>query len=235
MSLTQKQRHYCLFGAYCSIIAGFCYLILTIFAFLLPESIATYIASEQYFRDFKEIKNYFLFLKFFHSCANLAMIGVVTTFSMLCRDKHHAIVNWCGTIAIIGYAIGIFQNIQDASIIPHLAHEYEISNIAIQKTIIALGVSNPFLFIVSLGLPGIWFIVVSYIGYFNKSIPKLLIILGFLWGIGNILTAIAHAFIIIQLIYLVAIGAFIFAPLWGILEGVFLLNRVKSSAQWGKE
>tara|TARA_A100001015_G_C14961383_1_gene701076 strand:- start:773 stop:1486 length:714 start_codon:yes stop_codon:yes gene_type:complete len=234
MSLNVKQRNHCLFGGYCSIIAGFCYLILTIFAFLLPESIATYIASDQYFKDFKEIKIYFFLLKFFHSAANLAMIGVVSTFSMLCRDKHHAIVNWCSTIAIIGYAIGIFQNIQDVSIIPHLAHEYEISNAVLQKTILAIGVSNPFLFIISLGLPGIWFIVISYIGYFNDSIPKLLIILGFLWGFGNILTAIAHAFIIINLIYLVALGAFIFAPLWGVLEGLFLFKLVKSEKNWGE-
>lgn len=235
MSLTKKQRYHCLFGAYCSITAGFCYLVLTVFAFLLPESIATYVASEQYFKDFKEIKHYFFLLKFFHSGANLAMIGVVLTFSKLCRDKNHAIINWCGTVAIIGYAIGIFQNIQDASLIPHLAYEYEVSSIAIQKTILALGVSNPFLFIVSLGFPGVWFIVVSYIGYFNKSIPKVLIALGFLWGIGNILTAIAHAFVIVKLIYLVALGAAIFAPLWGVLEGLFLLKRVKSSATWGKE
>ena len=65
MSLNVKQRNHCLFGGYCSIIAGFCYLILTIFAFLLPESIATYIASDQYFKDFKEIKIYFFFTKIF--------------------------------------------------------------------------------------------------------------------------------------------------------------------------
>jgi len=235
MSLSLKQRNHCMFGAYCSIIAGFCYLVLTIFAFTLPESIATYMASEQYFKDFKDIKTYFFILKFFHSCANLAMIGVVSTFSILCRDKHHAIVNWCGTLAIIGYAIGLFQNIQDVSLIPHLAYEYEISNSAIQKTILALGVSNPFLFIVSLGLPGIWFIVVSYIGFFNNSIPKILIALGFLWGIGNIVTAIAHAFVIVKLIYLVALGAAIFSPLWGILEGMFLFKLVKSKSVWGKE
>ena len=97
----------------------------------------------------------------------------------------------------------------------------------IQQTILSLGVSNPFLFIVSLGLPGIWFIIVSLLGLSNKKIPKLLLILGLLWGFGNILTAIAHSFIIIDLIYLVAVGAFVFAPLWGFLEGAFLFKLVK--------
>ena len=62
----------------------------------------------------------------------------------------------------------------------------------------------------------------------NNLIPKLLIILGFLWGIGNILTAIAHAFIILPMLYLVQIGAIVFAPAWGILEGVYLLSLEKA-------
>jgi len=90
MALTEKQRSHCKFGAYCSITAGICYAILTLFAFLLQSSIATYIT-----------------------------------------------------------------------------------------------------------------------------------------------TAIAHAFVIIQLIYLVALGAFVFAPLWGILKGLFLLKLVGGRKPWG--
>ena len=55
MSLTERQLSFCKFGAYSAIIAGLCYAILTIFAFLLPPSIATYIATDQYFIDFKEV------------------------------------------------------------------------------------------------------------------------------------------------------------------------------------
>ena len=227
MSLTERQLSFCKFGAYCSIIAGLCYAILTIFAFLLPPSIATYIATEQYFIDFKEVKYMFLALKFFHSAANLAMIGVVISFMSFCRDQNYAPVMWCTVIAVIGYAVGIFQNIQDASVIPHLAAQYELGNDALKQSIISFGVSNPFLFIVSLGLPGIWFIVVSVIGLSNSNIPKLLVTLGLLWGVGNILTAIAHAFVILELIYLVAFGAFVFAPLWGFMEGYFLLKQIK--------
>ena len=227
MRLTKRQLSFCKFGAYCAIIAGICYSILTVFAFLLPPSIATYIATDQYFIDFKDVKYMFLALKFFHSAANLAMIGVVISFMSFCRDKNYAIVLWCTVVAIIGYAVGIFQNIQDASIIPHLAEQYELGNEALKQSILLFGVSNPFLFIVSLGLPGIWFIVVSAIGLSNANIPNFLILLGFLWGIGNIITAIAHAFVILELIYLVAFGAFIFAPIWGFMEGYFLLKLIK--------
>lgn len=232
--LTTKQLSQCKFGAYCSIAAGLFYALLTIFAFLMPASIATYLATEQYFADFKEIKTMFLLLKALHICANLAMIGVVSAFLSLCRDHNYGIVSWCTLVAIIGYSIGIFQNIQDISVIPHLANQYEYGSLAIQQTILSLGVSNPVLFIMSLGLPGIWFIVVSLIAFSNTSIPRLLVLLGILWGIGNILTAIAHAFIILELIYLVAAGAFIFAPLWGFMEGFYLL-QIYNSKQISKD
>ncbi|RAP28179.1 hypothetical protein DID76_04685 [Candidatus Marinamargulisbacteria bacterium SCGC AG-414-C22] len=229
MKLTIKQLSQCKFGAYCAIIAGLCYAVLTVFAFLLPPSIASYIASEQYFIDFKHIKYLFLTLKLFHSVANLAMIGVVLVFLSLVRDSNYGVVLWVTIVAILGYSVGIFQNIQDASVIPHLALQYDTGNVMLREFIIAIGVANPFVFIVSLGLPGIWFIVVSFLGFTNKSIPRLLIVLGFLWGVGNIMTAIAHAFVIIDLIYLVAFGAFVFAPLWGFLEGYYLFQLIKQN------
>ena len=66
MTLTTKQLSQCKFGAYCSMLAGLFYAVLTIFAFLLPSSIATYMATEQYFLDFKNIKAMFFALKILH-------------------------------------------------------------------------------------------------------------------------------------------------------------------------
>ena len=133
-------------------------------------------------------------------------------------------ISFVTVLAVVGYAIGILQNIQDLSVIPHLSTQYNQSNALIQETILTFGVASPLIFLISLGLPGIWFLVVSFQGLSNINIPKFLLFLGILWGIGNILTAIAHAIVFINLIYLTALGAFIFAPLWGILEGLFLLR-----------
>lgn len=227
MTLSEQQISLCKFGAYSAIIASISYAIVTLLALSLPPSIATYLASPQYFIDFKEIKHIFLTLKTVHSIANLGMIGVVVTFLSLCRKKHYGLIVWCTLIAIIGYAVGIFQNIQDASLIPHLAKQYEIGTPLMQQTILTLGIANPFLFIISLGFPGIWFIVVSLIGHSNKHIPTTLIYLGLLWGIGNIVTAVAHALMFINLIYLIALGALIFAPIWGFMEAFYLFKLIK--------
>ena len=48
--------------------------------------------------------------------------------------------------------------------------------------------------------------------------------MGFLWGVGNIITVFAHVVVIIWLIYFVAFGALCAAPIWSIWEGVFLLR-----------
>ena len=68
----------------------------------------------------------------------------------------------------------------------------------------------------------------------NKNIPRLLVLLGFMWGVGNIVTVFAHVVIIIWLIYLVAFGALCAAPIWSIWEGYFLLkiaNKLQDEIQ----
>jgi hypothetical protein len=111
--------------------------------------------------------------------------------------------------------------------VPYLADQYQNASLLVKEVIIAIGVANPSIYIATLGLPGLWFIAVSIMAWNNPKIPRLLLLLGIMWGAGNILTVIAHVFIIIELIYLVAFGALVFAPLWSIYEGVFLLRTAK--------
>jgi hypothetical protein len=101
----------------------------------------------------------------------------------------------------------------------------------VKQVIIALGVANPAIYIASLGLPGMWFIFVSVMALNNPNIPKLLVLLGFMWGVGNIVTVFAHVAIIIWLIYLVAFGALCAAPVWSIWEGIYLFRMSKGYQQ----
>ena len=135
-------------------------------------------------------------------------------------------------VALVGYGVGMLQAVQDISVIPMLAEKYMVGSDLVKEMILTMGVSNPSLFIITLGLPGIWFLVISYEALSNKYIPNLLILLGFMWGVGNIVTAVAHALVILPLIYLVALGALIFAPLWSIFEGLFLLKISRSGLDY---
>lgn len=230
--MDKQFRHACRFGAFASLLAGMFYVCIVTCAFILPSSIATYVASPEYFQDFIQHKNLFIALKYLMMGANLAMIGVVTSFYFLCRDEKRPIMAWVSTTALIGYGVGMYQSVQDLSMIPLLAEKYMSGDILVKDMIITMGVSNPALFIVTLGLPGIWFIVISLEALSNKYIPKALVFLGLMWGVGNIMTAIAHALVILPLIYLVALGALIFAPLWSIFEGLFLLRISKEGLDY---
>ena len=196
--------------------------VISLLAFFMPASIASYQASDAYFAEFTSVKWLFILLKSLLFCASLAMIGVVSAFAALVRARNSGVVLWASALAILGYGFGLYQSVIDITMIPHLVEQYLQGDAALRQAIKAYGFSNPALYIVSMGLPGIWFITVSILAIDNKSIPKGLVLLGVLWGVGGILTAIAHTIVILPFIYLVAVGAVIFAPIWSIWEGIFL-------------
>jgi hypothetical protein len=222
-----KKATLCKLGAYCAFTAGIAYLIIVCCAFLAPASIASYVTSAQYFDDFLSYEPIFIFLKGLMIVANSAFVGVVLAFHALVRPYNFGKMTFFSALAIIGLGVGVFQSVQDMTIVPHLAYQYSIASEEVKAAIIAIGVANPSIYIISLGFPGIWFILVSIMAYNNPQIPKLLVLLGFLWGVGNLVTVIAHVFVIIWLIYLVAFGALCAAPIWSIWEGIYLLKTSK--------
>lgn len=214
-------------GAWCAYITGASYVFIVICAFMSPSSVASYVTSAQYFKAFKDYMPIFVALKLVMMVANGAMVGVVASFYALRRPKYHGVMTLFSLLAIIGLGVGMLQSIQDATVAPHLAEAYYAADVATQKVIIAFGVANPAIYGLSLGLPGIWFIIVSLLALSNPKIPRLLVLLGLIWGIGNITTVVAHVFVLIWLIYLVAFGALIAAPIWSIWEGIYLWRLAK--------
>ena len=217
-------KSHCYFGSICCFLAGVVLTTISVFALFLPASIASYQATDQYFFDFLDHKETFILLKILLFIANLTMISVVSAFASLVREKNSGIVLWASSLAIIGYGFGMYQSILDITVIPKLVDAFVNHGPLIKETIKIFGFSNPAVYIVSMGLPGLWFIIVSLLAFDNDLIPKGLIFLGFLWGLGSILTAVAHTVVNLPLIYLVAVGAIIFAPIWSFWEGLFLLK-----------
>jgi len=224
---TNTFRVYCKFGSICALICGLAYICVTICALFSPESIISYIASEEYFKDFQSYQPIFIGLKGLLFIANMSLIGVVITFYTLSREENKPFMAWLSILAIIGFGIGMFQSIQDMTMIPYLAEQYQSSNDIIKETLITIGIANPAWYMVSLGLPGIWFIAISLMALNNTYIPKWLILLGLAWGSGSIITAFAHLIVHILLIKLVTYGALVVAPLWSISEAIYLQRAAK--------
>ncbi len=220
----QRKASICKIGAYCAFVAGICYSLIVCCAFLSPASIASYVTSPQYFEDFKSYRYIFIFLKALMIIANASFVGVVIAFHSLVRAKNYGKMTLFSAIAIIGFGVGVFQSVLDMTMVPYLATQYALGSDVVKEVIIALGVANPAIYIISLGFPGIWFVFVSIMAIDNPKIPKLLVFLGFMWGVGNIVTVFAHVVVIIWLIYLVAFGALCAAPIWSIWEGLYLLR-----------
>ncbi len=212
-------------GAICAYIAGACYVLIVLCAFLAPRSIASYVTSKQYFHDFESYKHYFIFLKWVMAISNAAILGVVCALYTLRPTKYDGILTLFTILAIIGLGVGMYQSVVDATQVPHLAERYETSSSEIQHVIIAFGVANPAIYALSLGLPGVWFIVMSLC--YLHQLPKLLTIFGIAWGLGNVTTVVAHMMVLIWLIYLVAIGALIAAPLWSIWQAAFFWKKAR--------
>ena len=78
----------------CAFIAGICYFIIVILALSAPQSVASYVVSEQYFIDFLSYKYRFIFLKGLMAIANAAFIGVVIGFYRLCRPTMVGMMLW---------------------------------------------------------------------------------------------------------------------------------------------
>jgi len=223
----QRRASICKIGAYCAFIAGACYSLIVCCAFLSPATIASYVTSAQYFEDFIAYRPIFIFLKALMIIANSAFVGVVLAFHSLVRAKNYGKMTLFSVLAIIGLGVGVFQSVLDMTMVPYLADQYAQGSYVIKQVIIALGVANPAIYIISLGFPGLWFIFVSIMAISNKNIPRLLVLLGLMWGVGNLVTVFAHVVVIIWLIYFVAFGALCAAPIWSIWEGIFLLKISK--------
>lgn len=216
-------------GAVCAWVAGMSYVLIVLCAFLSPPSVASYHTSAQYFIDFENYQHYFIFLKWVMAIANGALIGVVASIYCLRHVKHEGFLTLFTLLALVGLGVGMFQSVVDATQVPHLAERYEVSSPDVQHVIIAFGVANPAIYVLSLGLPGIWFIAVGF--SYMKQFPKFLTFLNIAWGLGNITTVIAHMAVLIWLIYLVAAGALVMAPFWSIWQARFLWKRAKACGQ----
>ena len=186
MNFNFKKGVLCRIGAYCAFIAGICYSLIVCCAFLSPSSIASYVTSPQYFSDFESYRPIFIFLKGLMIIANSAFVGVIVAFHSLVRPKNYGAMTVFSILGIIGCGVGVFQSVLDMTMVPYLADQYAAGSSVVKEVIIAFGVANPAIYIASLGLPGLWFIFVSVLAISNKSIPKLLVFLGFgVWEYCN--------------------------------------------------
>lgn len=206
------------------LMTGILFFFIAVLACFSPKPIASYVPSELYFKDFQSYKTYFILIKYLMFLGNATMVGVVIALYAL-KKPTTAWLIVLTILSLLSLGVGMFQSILDAVQIPHLAAQYEASSPMIQHVIIAFGLASPGIYIISLGIPGIWFL--FFYLWFRKEFPLLLVLAAVAWGLGNILTVLAHVLIITPLIYSIAFAALIGVPFWTFLQVRFLLKKIE--------
>jgi len=225
--MSKSITDYLKVGAFCACGLSVFYFVITILALFSPVSIMTYHTGDQYFSDFESYKLCFVILKVLMFLANACLVGVIFSIYKFNKSKGEtkAWLNFFSLLAIIGLGVGMLQSIEDATQVPHLAKNFDDSSSEVQNVIIAFGVANPAIYTLSLGLPALWFIVMSI--SCRNLFPKVLVLLGILWGIGSLSIVVAHLFVITWLFYIIEAGALIMAPLWGIFQTHFFWKEYR--------
>lgn len=214
-------------GALSVVVMGVCYFIIGICALFAPKQVASYIASAYYFDEFQSYQNYFILLKYLMFIANAAMVGFIVCVYYLKNRPKNGLFIFLSVLAVLGLGIGMLQSVLDATRVPHLAKEYESASAVIKHVIIAFGVSNPAIYMLSLGLPGIWLIFVNL--WMRKDFSLFLVLSGLAWGVGCIVTVIGHLLVILPIIHLIALGSLFGVPVWTYLQTKYLINCYKKS------
>ena len=214
-------------GAFSVVITGVCFFIIAICALFAPKAVASYVTSTAYFDEFMWYQEYFILIKYLMFVAFAAMIGfIISIYYHKCRPQNGLFI-LLSVLAILGIGIGMLQSITDATRVPHLAQEYENSSDIIRHVIIAFGVANPAIYMLSLGLPGLWLIFLNI--WMRKEFSLFLVLSGFAWGIGSVVTVIGHLFVILPIIHFIAFGAVFGVPVWTYLQTKFLLKCRKDA------
>lgn len=214
-------------GATCVAVAGICYFCIAVCALFSPKPIASYVASKYYFDDFQSYGHYFILLKYLMLIGNASFIGFVVAIFYLKNRPSNGWFILLTVLSIVGLGIGMLQSITDATNIPHLAKVYDNATAIIQHVIIAFGVANTAIYMLSMGLPGIWLIFLNF--SLKKEFPLLLFLSGIAWGMGFVLTVFAHLLVILPLIYLIAWGALIGVPIWTFYQTRYLYHKYKEA------
>ena len=225
MSQKQEKLQFLKIGASCAMITAICYFFIVICAFFSPASVASYVASNEYFKQFEPYKHYFVVLKSMMLIGDASTIGLIISFFKLHKLKNQSIFTCLTVLAVIGLGVGMYQSILDATQLPHLAAEYAKASESVKHVIIAFGIASPAVYILSMALPGLWFLTLAM--GLKKELPKFLFYLLLLWGLGNFVTPAAHIFIIIWMIYTIAAVACLVSPFWGIYLCKYFLAKAK--------
>ncbi|MEK9727184.1 MAG: DUF4386 family protein [Candidatus Margulisiibacteriota bacterium] len=226
--MNEKEYGALRFGrAICLLIGlfGFTAFFLTIF---LPDSLRHVTLSDHYFLDYASNKVLFRLTNISFIVFKILSVGLIAFFYMLVRPKNYAIVFFTSLLGAYGSFLGAIYYLKLTMYVERLYVATLNADQAVINFLRMLGLPNYDQLLFIIGLPAIWWLVLSYLSLDNKFIPRILVILGFMIG-GNLIT-----YLIVFYLHQVQILKWVFLlnalliSIWSVFEFKFINQLIKA-------
>lgn len=215
-------------GGIFAILVGISYLLVGITFFLQPSELVVGSVEEHLSKLYEDstIRTlYFLAWAF----TGIFALGAVPIITDLFSQYNKGLVMWIRNLAILGYAITIIANLRAMTIKPIMADVYVNENPMFQEII---PIIDPWLLLdpkgfISVGMVGLWLLVLNILSFKDQKFPLILNIIGILGALSLFIGVIGSANPILSGIAS-GVGGMALGPAWFIWMGLIMLRDKKN-------
>ena len=205
---------------------GFIAFFLTIF---LPDSLRHVMLTPTYFDDYANYKVLFRLTNISFIVFEILSVGLIAFFYMLVRPKNFAVVFFTSLLGAYGSFLGAIYYLKLTIYVDRLYVATLNANQEMVNFLMMLGLPNYDQRLFIIGLPAIWWLVLSVLSLDNEFIPRVLVVLGFLIGFTLVAYLIVFYQHNLELLKWIFICKALLISVWSVLEYRFISRVIKSN------
>tara|TARA_Y100001935_G_scaffold255101_1_gene266522 strand:- start:1083 stop:1787 length:705 start_codon:yes stop_codon:yes gene_type:complete len=205
---------------------GFIAFFLTIF---LPDSLRHVMLTPTYFTDYEQYKWLFQLTNISFIIFEIFSVGLIAFFYMLVRPKNFAIVFFTSLLGAYGSFLGAIYYLKLTIYVDRLYVATLNANEEVIHFLMMMGLPNYDQRLFIIGLPAIWWLVLSTLSLDNKFIPRVLVVLGFLIGFTLVAYLVVFYQHNLELLKWIFIFKAFLITIWSGLEYRFISQVIKDN------
>jgi hypothetical protein len=206
---------------------GFIAFFLTIF---LPDSLRHVMLTPTYFEDYEQYQWLFQLTNISFIIFEILSVGLIAFFYMLVRPKNFAIVFFTSLLGAYGSFLGAIYYLKLTIYVDRLYVATLNANQEVVHFLMMLGLPNYDQRFFIIGLPAIWWLVLSTLSLDNQFIPRVLVVLGFLIGFTLLAYLIVFYQHNLELLKWIFIFKALLISIWSVLEYQFISRVIKDNS-----
>ena len=193
----------------------------------LPDDLRHMIISDAYVVHYSQYKLLFRLSNISFIIFEIMSVGLIAFFYILVRPKNFALVFFASLLGAYGSFLGSIFYLRLIVYVDRLYYAVISSNQLESTLLLTIGAPNyeQRLFIV--GLPAMWWLVISYLALDNPFIPRPLVVLGGLIGLVNVAYLVLFVIGALTALKWVFLLNSFFLITWTVLEFRFISRVIK--------